>query len=53
MVVVLQCPVAPVASRELRPGDDLDDCTTKFMAAWIRIRSRLTEADMAKLRDMQ
>ena len=22
-------------------GDDLDDCTTKFMAAWMRIKSRL------------
>jgi hypothetical protein len=33
-------------------GDDLDDCTTKFMAVWIRIRARLTEADMAALRDI-
>jgi hypothetical protein len=29
-------------------GDDLNDCKAMFMASWTRIRSRLTEADIAK-----
>ena len=42
----------PSLGRGCGHGDDLDDCTTKFMAAWMRIRSRLTEPDIAKARGL-
>ncbi len=34
-------------------GSDLDDCKTKFKAAWTRIRAELTDADIAKAFEMR
>lgn len=34
-------------------GTDLEDCKAKFKIAWTRIRATLTDADIAKAREMQ